>query len=417
MNPRPLLPALAFLISPTQGKEVFVDEPEIFEEEKENSCWAGGFCDWWEDDPGQLYRKKKNPWIDEVKISGKFHYQFGRVQGNDVRGNAFDNNFDEFRRARVAAEVSFLKYFEAEVGINLVDDRRFEAGPGNSLDWGYDTFDTIAIEFNLGKALGKGPFDDIKVAYGRMKLKVSEEVHTSSNDIKVIERGLLSDRLGGNQSRPTGFTLELEKGDWNVVLGLFSNEDSSSSLADWDEGVFYYGSLEWQVSDDWLIQLDHVQGNANKTSDALGYDHGTSLAFIYDSKRWGVTTNFIYGKNSDAQESDPLRGGDFYGGLVTPWVWIVKDRLQLVGRYEYARSEETEGLRLRNRYARALHSPPDIDLDNGYGDELHSFYVGLNWHLCDDGMKIMTGISQDLFSARTDDITATTYQVAFRTWF
>ena len=418
MKNRFLLPSLLFLAPYTEGKEGkdgLVDESEAVEHE--TTSWGSEFCDWWEDDPGELYRNKKNPWIQQVKVSGRFHYQLGRVQGNDARGNSFDNNFDEFRRARVAVEVDFLKYFEVEVGVNLVDDRRFRADPNNSLRWGFDDFDTIAIEFNLGKALGKGPFDEIKMTYGSMKLRVSEEVHTSSNNLKTIERGSLSDILGGNQSRPTGFTIELEKDDWSTVLGIFSNEDSSDSLADWDEGVFYYGHLEWQVTDEWRIQVDHAQGNPNRTSDALGYNHGTSLAFIYESDRWGITTDLIYGQNSDDEDRDPLREGDFYGGLITPWVWLVEDRLELVGRYEYARAEESEGIRLQARYARELHNPPAVDLDNGYGDELHSFYVGLNWHLCDGGLKVMGGISQDLLSTRTGDVSATSYLFALRTWF
>ena len=403
------------MLPTSQGKEVFVEEPEVLKDEA--TVWGAEFCDWWGDDPGELYRNKKNPWIQQVKLNGKFHYQFGRVQGEDVRGNNFDNNFDEFRRARVSAEVDFLKYFEAEVGINLVDDRRFRADPDRSLRWGFDTFDTVAIEFDVGDALGTGPLDEIKLNYGRMKLRITEEVHTSSNNLRTIERGTLSDLLGGEQSRPTGFTLELEKGDWSAVLGIFSNEDSSDSLADWDEGVFYYANLEWQATDELLIQLDYAQSNPNDTSNALGYDLGTSLAFIYESDRWGVTTNVVYGRNSDDLDGDSLREGDFYGGLITPWVWLVKDRLELVGRYEYARAEETEGIRLPSRYARSLQDAPETDFDGGFGDEIHSFYVGLNWHLCDDGLKLMSGVSHDLLSARTGDVSATTYLFAIRTWF
>ncbi|MGJ8724435.1 MAG: porin [Roseibacillus sp.] len=410
-----LFPAVALLASISQGKEAFDYEPEVFE--NETSCWASDFCEWWSDDPGEIYRNKKNPWIEKVQLSGKFHYQFGRVEGEDVRGTGFDHNFVEFRRARVAAEIDFLKYFELEVGINLVDDRRYRVAPENSLDWGHDTFDTVALEFNLGDALGKGPFDEIKLSYGRIKLKLSEEVHTSSNNLKAIERSNLSDLLGGAQSRPTGFTIELEKADWTAVLGVFSNEDSSDLLADWDDGVFYYGSLEWQISDEWILLLDHAQTNPTRTSNALGYNHGTSLALTYDSRRWGVTTNLIYGQNSDDELRNPLREGDFYGGVFTPWVWVLKDRLQLVGRYHYARSEQTEGLRLQNRYVRGRHLPPTTDLDGGYGDELHSFYVGLNLHLCEDSIQLMSGVSHDLMSARTNEISATTYTFAFRTAF
>jgi hypothetical protein len=125
--------------------------------------------------------------------------------------------------------------------------------------------------------------------------------------------------------------------------------------------------------------------------------------------------NLIHGDNGT--NLNPLRQGDFHGAIVMPWYWIVKDRLQLVARYQYARSDEPEGLRLDTRYVRALHSAPNPDLDSGFGDENHSFYLGLNWHLCGDNLKVMGGIAYDTMSARTDTIDATTYLLAIRTYF
>lgn len=399
------------------GKEaVFEDFPEE-ETVVESHCAAGDFCEWWADDPGEIYRNKKNPWIQQVEISGRFHYQFGRVEGEDVRGNDFEKSFVEFRRARVSAEVDFLEYFEVEVGINLVDDNRYRANHPDTLDWGHDSFDSVKFGFDLGDLLGDRFFDDIELTYGRMKLDMSEEVHTSSNDLLVIERSALTDRLGGDESRPTGLTLELEKGDWTAVLGLFSNEADYTFLSSWNDGLFFYGSLEWEPNKRWTLRLDHAHADQEQANSALGYRHGTALSVIYDSKRWGVSTDFVYAKNSHDESRNPLREGDFYGGVITPWVWLWEDRLRLVGRYQYARAQETEGFRLQNRYARGQHFPPTTDLDGGYGDENHSFYLGLNWLLCEESVRVMSGISHDLMSARTDDVSATTYLFAVRTFF
>lgn len=415
MNAQFLLLPAAWLLLPLGASGAAIKNAAG--DEKSRKCWGGDFCEWWLDDPGEIYRSKKSPWISKVEISGRFHYQFGRVEGEDVRGNAFANDFVEFRRARVTGEIDFLNFFELEVGVNLVDDRRYRAGVGENLNWGYDTFDAVALTFDIGDAFGKGPFDDITLTYGRMKLNVTEEVHTSSSKLMTIERSALSEILGGDESRVTGLTLELEKDDWTGVVGVFSNEDDSLMLADWDEGFFYYGSLAWAPRKRWTFRLDHVQAHREGRSDALGYDHATSLATIYESKHWGVTTDLMYGRNSTTEVRNPLREGDFYGGLFMPWVWLVEDKLQLVGRYQYARAENTEGFRLPNRYARALHSPPGTDLDGGFGDENHSFYLGLNWLLCEHNAKVMAGVSYDSMSARTDDFTAATYLFAVRTAF
>lgn len=409
--------ALVLFASHGAGQEVFFEEEFVEHGPEKSTCWAGDFCQWWSDQPGELYRNKKNPWIQKIEISGRFHYQFGRVEGEDVRGNDFEKSFDEFRRVRLATEVEFLDYFELEVGINLVDDNRYRAEHPDTLDWGYDSFDTISLSFDIGDAVGSGPFDDIKLTYGSLKLDVSDEVHTSSNKLKVIERSALTDRLGGDESRPTGLTLELEKGDWTAVAGVFSNEGDNHPLANWNDGLFFYGSLEWEVSKRWTLRLDHAHADQDRALTALGYQHGTAFSAIYDSKRWGFSSDLIYGKNSNDEFRNPLREGDFHGAVFTPWVWLMKDKIRLVGRYQYARAEETEGFRLRNRYVRGQHFPPTTDLDGGFGDENHSFYLGLNWNFCDDSVRLLSGISHDLMSARTDDFAATTYVLALRTSF
>lgn len=409
--------AVTTLFIPSAFAEQIVSTSKFDSDSEAPSCWAGDFCQWWSDDPGELYRDKKNPWIQKVELSGRFHYQFGRVVGEDVRGNNFGQNFDEFRRARISAEVDFLEYFEVEVGINLVDDNRFRADENNSLDWGHDDFDAITLSFDIGDALGKGPFDDIKITYGHMKLDVSDEVHTSSNDLKTIERSALTDRLGGDESRPTGVVIEFEKDDWTAILGVFSNEDDDHPLANWNDGLFFYGSLEWEINKDWTLRLDHAHANDNRADTALGYKHGTAFSVIYDTKHWGFSSDFIYARNNNDDSRDPLREGSFYGGVFVPWMWIVKDKLQLVGRYQYARADETEGFQIQNRYAGGQHLPPTTDLDSGFGDENHSFYLGMNWTLCEESVRLMGGISHDLVSARTDEFSATTYLLAVRTFF
>lgn len=399
-----------------EGIEAFEDKSASVEKE-EPTHWAGDFCEWLSDDPGELFREKKNPWISQVELSGRFHYQFGRVEGEDVRGNSFGDSFDEFRRLRLTAKVDFLKYFELEVGSNLVSDLRSRAQPNNSLDFGHDDFDAITLGFDIGKAFGKGPFDDIKLTYGRMKLKIGDEVHTSSNDLLTIERSALANELGGDESRPTGATLELEKDDWTAVFGVFSNEADGHAIANWNDGIFYYGSLEWEPNKRWTLRLDHAHADSSDADTALDYKHATVFSTIYESKRWGFSSDLVYVANNNDNSRDPLREGNFFGGVFTPWVWLVRDRLQLVGRYQYARAEESESLRLPNRYIRGLDLPPTTDLDGGRSDENHSFYLGLNWTLCEGNLNLLSGISHDLVSAPTDNFSATTYLFALRTSF
>ncbi|MCW1884058.1 OprO/OprP family phosphate-selective porin [Luteolibacter flavescens] len=378
----------------------------------------GNWCEWLQNDPGLLYNDPKNRWIQSFEVGGRFHYQIASMEGTDVNGTDFNDTYDEYRRLRLETKTQFLKHFVAEVNVNLVNDRRFRDDFFNELEWGYDRFDEVSLEFDIGEAFGDGWLDGIKLKYGRMKLKMTEEVHMSSNEIYTIERSAIADKVGGDASRPTGVTLELDKGDWDLTLGMFSAEDDSDFIAGWGEGQFFYGSLEWRASKNLKLVLDYTQNNHDGNDDALGYGWASAFSAIYKKKHWGVIAEAIYGDNGGGI-SAPItrRQGDFHGFVVMPWYWIVEDKLQAVVQYQYASSPESQGLQLPVRYVRAEHENPMVDVDNGRGNEHHYLYAGLNWHLCRDRVKVMGGFSLDDLTTRRSEIKAYTWQLAVRTSF
>jgi hypothetical protein len=380
----------------------------------------GDWCQWLQNDPGLLYQNDKNPWIQSFEIGGRFHYQVASMEGNDTRGRDFNDTYDEYRRLRFETKTDFLGFLTAEVNVNLVDDRRFRDEPFNELKWGYDDFDEVSLLLDVDKMLGTGgPFDDIKLKYGRMKLRITEEVHMSSNELHTIERSAIAEKLGGNASRPTGVTLELDKADWKLVVGTFSAEDDADFLAGWNDGQFYYGSLEWSPDKDFKMVLDYTQNDHDSLSDdALGYGWAAALSAAYDKKEWGFILQAIYGDNGGGiSAAIPRRQGDFHGFVVMPWYWIVEDKLQAVLQYQYASSPESQGLQLPARYLRAGHDDPAVDVDNGRGNEHHSLYAGLNWHLCPDRIRLMGGFQLDDLTTRTGEVKAYTWMLALRTAF
>lgn len=378
----------------------------------------GDWCTWLQDNPGRLYENKENPWIQSFQIGGRFHYQAAYLEGTDINGVDFNDHYDEYRRLRFETKTEFLRFFTAEFNVNLVDDNRFRQGPFNELEWGYDAFDEASVEFDIGEAFGDGWLDGIKLKYGRMKVKMTEEVHMSSNEIYTLERSGIADKLGGAASRPTGVTLELDKGDWDLIVGVYSAEDDSDFVSGWGEGEFFYGSLEWRATDDLKFVLDYSQNNHDGADDALGYGWASALSAIYKKSNWGIIGEAIYGDNGGGI-SAPItrRQGDFHAFVVMPWYWIIEDKLQAVVQYQYASSTETQGLQLPGRYIRGDHDNLAVDVDNGRGSEHHMIYAGLNYHLCRDRVKIMGGVSYDDLSTRNSDLDALTYQIGFRTAF
>ena len=396
--------------------------PETVEDVEPDESNSGGWCEWLDDSPGKLYENKKNPWIQSLEIGGRFHYQISYQDGTDVNGRDYNDTYDEYRRFRLETKVRFLQFFELDLDANLVDDRRFRNGPDNDLDWGYDDFNSATIGINLDKFIKDDPFEKLELVYGAIRLPITEERRQSSNEIYTIERSLLSNRLSGENSSPTGLMLEVETEAWAGVLGVFSAEDDSDFIGGWNDGQFYLASLTWKPKKDFSITMDYVLNDADGTDDALGYQSAFALGTTYEEDRWGIIGSWVYGDNgfgdpTDSDRNRANRQGDFYGVTVMPWYWLVEEKLQLVFRYEYVNSQESEGIQLTSRYVRGSHDDATVDVNNGRGDLYQAYYLGLNYHLCGNNAKVMGGVLYEDLNTPGGDVDAITYTLAFRTYF
>lgn len=378
----------------------------------------GDWCEWLSDRPGLLYsaKRKDNPYFQSFRLAGRFQYQAAHVSGKDVRGNRFNDSHTDVRRARIESRSRFLQYFQIDLNANLVSDDRFRQG---DLDWGYAGFDAASITFDVSRAFGGGPFDGVAFTYGRMKVPLGQEAHESSRRLLTLERSAVSDKLDGEDSRPTGFLLELEKDDWEVAVGVFSGEVASSMLAGWSAGVVYYTSVSWQATKELELLFDYARSESGGDPNFLGYAWAASLAGVYEKGRHGVMVNAALGVNGGASvgQTNPDRQGGFHGFVAMPWYWLIEDRLQVVTSYRYQGSRRDEGVRTTSRYARASHNPPLVNLNNGRGDRHHSFYLGLNYYLCGHNAKVMGGMQVEEMRTRTGRFDATSYLIGFRTFF
>jgi hypothetical protein len=386
------------------------------EEAKERRSW----CEILQDDPGRIYESDENPFLQEIDIGGRFHYQAAYVEGEDAQGKSFSDSYDEYRRLRLETQIEFLKYFKAEVNSNLVDDRRFEDEPPQELEWGHQDWDTLTLEIDFDSAFDLEVVDKLEFVYGRMKLKVGEEAHQSSKEIWTIERSSLSEKIGPDEGRPTGGILHVGKNDWEVSAGVFSGAGGDPTWASWEYGRFYYASLAWEPGD-FRFVYDHVVNDGSGPLErdmALEYGWVGSFSAVYERDDWGLMVNLAQGDNGGTDEGNvrERRQGDFWGVVVMPWYWLVEDRLQIVFSYEHMDGEGKEGIRLDDRYVAARHDR-GIDVERGRGEQSDVFYGGLNFYLCDHNAKFMAGISQAELDSRTGPVSATSYMIAFRTYF
>ena len=371
---------------------------------------SGDWCEWLQNKPGTIYKNKENPYLQYLQIGGRFQYQAAYLDGEDVNGRDFNDTYDDYRRVRLEAKMDFLQYFSANIKINMVNDQR----PfGGDLEWGYENFDEAIFTFDIKKAFGAGPLDELKLNYGRFKFNMTEEVHMSSKEIYTIERSAIANKLYGANNRPTGVTVDGKLGAWSATVGLFSGEDDSEFIGGWNDGEVYYLSVENQFNDSWRFVVDYGQNAQSGNDDFLGYEWATAFNAIYEKDRFGAISTLAIGENNSSTTD---QGGTFQSIMVMPWYWLIEKRLQAVIQYEFATASEAQGIRTNKRYVAAEHSP-GVNVNSGYGDQLQTLYTGLNYYICGDNLKIMGGIELSALETPVGDVNTVTYLLGFRTYF
>jgi len=184
-------------------------------------------------------------------------------------------------------------------------------------------------------------------------------------------------------------------------------------------------SIAYEASDELSFHFDFIYNDAEATKgddSIFAYKWATSLAAVYERDRWGVIANLMYGDNGDADNGVGAvkRQGDFWGLVIMPYYWIVEDHLQAVVRYQYAGSQNDQGISTNSRYVRRDHGPM-VNVNAGRGNEHHSIYAGLNYYMCGNSMKFQAGVEHEFLNAPgagiDGDVTATTLWFAVRTYF
>lgn len=379
-----------------------------------------GGCDWCKcltDKFGEpIYQNDDAMLIQAVKFFGRAQFQFAYIDGEDADGSDFSESFEEIRRLRFGTDIQALKYFRIKANANFADDKTPEGG---DRDIGYDSLDVATVSFDAGRLLGgSSPFDSLKLNYGRHKVTMGQEVHTSSNKIKTVERSAVANKI--YPKRMTGGTIDANMGNVSASVGVFST-DSSKEIADWSQGEAYYAgvSLERDNGDEVLLDFlynDAAGSSENQVSDNVGmslYEWALSLAYVAKRGNWEFMVNGTIGDNgSDVDDQD----GTFWGIVVMPSYWLIADKLEAVVRYAYQGADEAQGISANKRYVQLAHDD-DVNVGDGLGDEHHSIYAGLNYFFCGHNAKLMAGGEWETIDTHYGDVDAWTWWLAWRMYF
>lgn len=329
--------------------------------------------------------------VQSVDLTGIVHLQYGHVDAAQGRADEF-----EFRRFRFGTDMRFLDHFAFRGKVNFDPEG----------DQFYKSLSQVFLSYSpYGN--GKDDFARFRVEAGKIKARFSGEHGISPKRLKTFERSLLANQLA--PSKTSSILVGGSEGSFDYVLSALAGE-ASTEFSRFGDGSLLLAKIGYSPRPALRLGLDYltVFGDQEITSDishALSlsashnprYSHG-DLAFLVD---------LLFGAGDHEQPN--------VFGLVLLSSWQLGPKWELVARYQYAHSDGPDGLRLQRRYERAVE-----DLaDGGWGETYHAAYLGANFRICGDQLKLMTGIEYSHMDGGDNggDFDGWTWFAGLRTYF
>lgn len=232
--------------------------------------------------------------------------------------------------------------------------------------------------------------DALTVGFGKRKAYFSLEHTISSREILTVERALLTNALF--TSRYTGIWAAGKAGKFQWDVAGYAGDDERE-FTTFHGGALIQAGLGYDLKeatglDRATINFDYQKATADTSVKGNTFE-GAPVPYLFESAMslnstwekgpWGFYTDILHGHGRGSQ-------GDVSGIILMP-AFYATEKLQFVGRYQYALGEN-DGLRLASRYDRLATGITD----SGHGGQYHGFYLGANYYIYGHKLKLMTGL-------------------------
>ena len=311
----------------------------------------------------ELYKNKENPYIQKFDLVGRYHGQYWIA---DSEGN-YDNDWEN-RRMYVGFNAKFFHNFTLEVQININDD--------------FDPFYNALYDAFLQ---WEDDAKDFAISIGRLDyVYTGMERTTSSKKIKTMERALLVNQVMPGEV--IGIYVKDKKGAFSYQAGLFSGsiEDEFTSFKGGFGALLGFAYELPLFYDKGSLHLNYLYNNGDEDNNAFKtYENIISLWHEGQRGPLGIGIDLTAASGVDEQSN-------VFGLTLLPTYDLVEnliiggDKLQLALRYHYASSSDDYGLTFNKRYEQPVTS--------GKGDSYNGYYLGLNYFIYQQKLKLMAGI-------------------------
>lgn len=325
----------------------------------------------------RLYANKNNPSIQAFSLVGRYHGQYWSVDSEGNRDDGWEN-----RRLYLGINTRLFQQFTLEIQITVNDD----------FDPVYEGLYDAFIKWENSE-------DTFSASVGRLDyVYTGMERTTSSKKIKTMERALLVNQIMPGEV--VGLYAKGKHGALAYQTGFFSGsiEDEFTSFKGGFGALLGFAYPVNLFYDKGTLHLDYLYNNGNEDNNAFEpYEHIVSLWHQGQRGALGIDMDFTMASGvGDTSDVLGLTLLPTYG-LVHNML-ISGDKLQLALRYHYASSRDEHGLKFNKRYEQKVAS--------GKGDSYNAYYLGLNYYIYQQKLKLMAGVEYfNMADVKDDDST------------
>lgn len=333
-----------------------------------------------------VYDNEENPVVQRIAIDGLA--EWGLVDGEVDPDSSDAQDVSENRLKRLRLGGLIRAFYNTDLEGRVVAD-----------DEGYQGIDTLKATVQVNDAL--------TIETGKFRPPFSQEYRRDPN--VRFAPGLSPIVTQIAPANTLGIRFETSAGPWGAGLGWFVG-DQDRNLPSLQGGGFALANLSYDFSGEALAgpgnpgavvppghqrwHLDYLYNTSESQNGSvpLAYRHLLSTGIEVSTGRFDFGGDFLLANGDD---------NNAWGLILSGRYWLLQDAIRLTGRYSYADTDEPGGLLVGFGVPGAIGdtTQPLAGFSTILSaDELHSFYLGLDWHLLHDYLTFTTGLEYRLLT-------------------
>jgi phosphate-selective porin OprO/OprP len=317
-----------------------------------------------------LYDDKNNHVVQRVQLSGRFQHEFVSV-------GADQGDLDEWntRRFRVGPRLQLFRTF------TVASEAEFNPQERDPL---YMRLTDVFVQWS--------PNARLAVTVGKQGMPFTMDGMTSSKELLTIDRSNVTNNMWFPQEYLPGVSVSGRTAPWTYRVGMYSSGEMNREFGKFDGSISTLALVGYDFGKRMGVKEALLTGNyVHQSPDTDNtftrqLEHVASVNLKLEDDKWGLRSDLSTGAGYFTQS-------DLWGVMVMPY-YNITDKLQAITRYTYLSSDGVNGVQLGTYENRVV---------RGRGDEYNEVYLGANYFIYGQKLKLQTGLQFADMNDRASD--------------